>query len=186
MTERKQIRVVVDAGHGGRYPNGDPGAVNGSRREAVATLAIAKKVGAKLKAKGVSVMYTRTKDTAVSLKERCAISNTWKADAFVSIHLNAAANKDASGIETWRYPVAGVTKALSDNIQTRLIAATGAKDRGVKTTTTLYVLKHTAAPAALIECGFISNSAECRKLFSDDYQEKIATAIAEGIYKALA
>ena len=183
MTPKK---VVIDAGHGGRYPNGDPGAVNGSRREAVATLAIARKVGDKLKAKGVSVMYTRTKDTAVSLKERCAISNTWKADAFVSIHLNAAENKDAHGIETWRYPVGGVTKNLADGIQTRLIAATGAKDRGVKTTTTLYVLRHTVAPAALIEVGFISNNAECRKLFTEEYQEKIATAIADGIYKALA
>lgn len=175
-------KVVIDAGHG----KPDPGAVNGSKHEAVATLAIAKKVGAKLTAKGVGVLYTRTKNEAVSLKERCAISNTWGADAFVSIHLNAAANKDASGIETWRYPVAGATKKLADGIQTRLIAATGAKDRGVKTTTTLYVLKHTAAPAALIECGFISNNAECRKLFTEEYQEKIATAIADGIYKALA
>lgn len=175
-------KVVIDAGHG----KPDPGAVNGSKHEAVATLAIAKKVGAKLTAKGVGVLYTRTKNEAVSLKERCAISNTWGADAFVSIHLNAAANKDASGIETWRYPVAGTTKKLAGGIQTRLIAATGAKDRGVKTTTTLYVLKHTVAPAALIECGFISNSAECRKLFTEEYQEKIATAIADGIYKALA
>lgn len=175
-------KVVIDAGHG----KPDPGAVNGSKHEAVATLAIAKKVGAKLTAKGVGVLYTRTKNEAVSLKERCAISNTWGADAFVSIHLNAAANEDASGIETWRYPVAGTTKKLADGIQTRLIAATGAKDRGVKTTTTLYVLKHTAAPAALIECGFISNNAESRKLFTEEYQEKIATAIADGIHKALA
>lgn len=180
------VKVVIDPGHGGKYPNGDPGAVNGKKHESVAALAIAKKVGAKLKAKGVSVLYTRTTDTAVSLKERCAISNTWKADAFISIHLNAAGNKDASGIETWRYPVGGVTKELADGIQTRLIAATGAKDRGVKTTTTLFVLKHTAAPAALIECGFISNNAEAKKLFTDAYQEKIATAIAEGVYKALA
>lgn len=179
-------KVVIDAGHGGKYPASDPGAVNGSKHEAVATLAIAKKVGAKLKAKGVSVLYTRTKNEAVSLKERCATSNTWGADAFVSIHLNSAANKDASGIETWHYPVAGTTKKLADDIQTQLIAATGAKDRGAKTTTTLYVLKHTKAPAALVECGFISNSAECKKLFNDAYQDKIATAIADGIRKALA
>lgn len=176
-------KVVIDAGHG----KPDPGAVNGSKHEADATLAIAKKVGAKLKAKGVSVLYTRTKNEAVSLKERCAISNTWGADVFVSLHLNASTNASASGIETWRYPNVGArTKALANNVQSELVAALGWKDRGVKTSSTLYVLRKTSASAILVECGFISNDAECKKLFNDAYQTKIADAIARGILKALA
>ena len=178
--------IVIDAGHGGKYPNGDPGAVNGSKYEKTANLAIAKKVGAKLKAKGYNVKYTRTKDVYFSLEERCRMSNNWDADIFVSIHLNAAANKDASGIETWRYSNVGTqTKKLADNVQTELIAALGWKNRGVKTTTNLYVLKHTKASACLIEAGFISNDAECKKLFNSTYQEKLANAIVKGIEKTL-
>lgn len=175
-------RICIDAGHGGT----DPGAVNGKYHESNATLAIAKKVGAKLTAKGCVVKYTRTKDKAVSLAQRCKVSNEFKADAFVSIHLNAATNKDASGIETWRYTKVGSkTKKLAENVQTELISALGWKDRGVKTSSAFYVLKHTAASAILIEAGFISNDKECKKLFSNSYQNKIATAIANGVMNTL-
>lgn len=175
--------VCIDAGHGGK----DSGAVNGTKHESVAALAIAKKVGAKLKEKGLNVKYTRSKDIYFTLAERCRMSNNWDADVFVSIHLNAAENKAAHGIETWRYKNVGeTTKSLANNVQTELIAATGWRNRGVKETTTFYVLKHTKAPAVLIECGFISNNDESKKLFSEKYQNKIAEAIADGVYKTFA
>lgn len=175
-------KIVVDAGHGGK----DPGAVNGTKYEKTANLAIAKKVGAKLQAKGYKVKYTRTGDKELTLKERCQISNKYDADFFISIHCNAAASKEASGIETWRYTTVGaLTKELADNVQTELISATGWKDRGVKKSSTLYVLKKTIASAILVECGFISNDAECKKLFNSTYQNKIANAIVKGIEKTL-
>lgn len=173
--------IVLDPGHGN-----DPGAVNGKYHEADANLAIAKKVGAKLKAKGYNVKYTRTKDVHFSLEERCRMSNNWGADIFVSIHCNAATNKEASGIETWRYSSVGrMTKNLAENVQTKLISATGWKNRGVKQSSTLYVLKKTIASAVLVECGFISNDAECKKLFSETWQNKIANGIVRGIEKTL-
>lgn len=175
-------RICIDAGHGGL----DPGAINGAWHESEATLAIAKKVGAKLAAKGCKIKYTRTADKKLRLDERCTISNKFKADAFISIHLNAAANKGATGIETWRYESVGSrTLKLANNVQTELIAATGAKNRGVKTTSSFYVLKHTVASAILVECGFISNDEERKKLFDESYQNKLATAIANGVLRAL-
>ena len=175
-------KICIDPGHGGS----DPGAVNGTKYEKTANLAIAKKVGAKLQAKGYKVKYTRSTDKYVSLADRCKISNKYDADIFVSIHLNSVANKDASGIETWRYTtVGGLTKNLAENVQTELISATGWKDRGVKKSSTLYVLKKTIASAVLVECGFISNDAECQKLFSDKWQNKIANGIVKGIEKTL-
>lgn len=177
------IKICLDAGHGGT----DPGAVNGVLHEADAALEIAKKVGSVLEARGASVKYTRTADNAVSLAERCKISNAFGADAFISIHLNSAENKNAAGIETWRYNNVGArTKALAENVQTELIGATGAKNRGVKTISSLYVLKNTTASAVLVECGFISNDAEAKKLFTAKYQDKIAAAIVNGIYKSMA
>lgn len=170
--------ICIDPGHGGK----DPGAVNGSKHESVATLDIARKVGAVLESKGYEVVYTRTKDKYLTLSERCAISNNKGVNAFVSIHLNASTNRNAHGIETWHYyKVGDRTKELANNIQNALIKSTSATNRGVKTSETLYVLKHTIAPAVLVECGFISNHEESELLFDDDYQNKIANAIVTGI-----
>lgn len=178
----KLVRVCVDAGHGGS----DPGAVNGERYEKKAALAIAKKVGTKLTEKGYLVRFTRNSDKALSLAERCQTSNNFDADLFVSIHLNSATNKSATGVETLRYPKVGTrTKNLAKNVQTELIAALGWKDRGVKERSDLYVLKHTVASAVLVECGFLSNDAESEKLFDSKWQEKIASAIVKGVYKTV-
>lgn len=173
--------ICLDAGHGG-----EPGAINGSKYESVATLDIAFKVGAELENKGYEVVYTRTNDKHITLGERCAISNNKGANAFISIHLNSATNRDAHGIETWcYYKVSDKTKELANNIQSNLIKSTNAKNRGVKTTETFYVLKHTIVPAVLIECGFISNHEESELLFDNDYQKKIANAIVTGIENTL-
>ena len=179
-------KIVLDAGHEGGSAGFDPGAVNGKYKEAVANLAIAKKVGAKLQAKGYKVKYTRTGDKELTLKERCQISNKYDADLFISIHLNSSSNSSANGCETLRYPKVGaLTKELANNIQTELVGATGFRNRGVKERGDLYVLKHTIASAVIVECCFISNSAECKKAFNNSWQEKIANAIVKGVMKTL-
>ncbi len=55
----------------------------------------------------------------------------------------------------------------------------------MKTSETLYVLKHTIAPAVLVECGFISNNNEAELLFNEYYQDKIAHAIVLGLEETL-
>lgn len=175
-------RIVIDAGHGGK----DPGAVNGKLYEKTAVLAIAKKVRKKLTDEGYSVKMTRSGDVFVSLANRCSTSNNWNADLFISIHLNSAANKEASGVEVWRYETVGTrTKKLAENVQGEIVSALGWKDRGVKTTKTLYVLKRTNASAVLIECGFLSNDKEGKNLFKAAYQEKIANAVFRAVEKTL-
>lgn len=170
--------ICIDAGHGG----GDSGAVNGNRYEKDATLCIALELGLLLMRGGYEVIFTHAEDCYRTLSERCKVSNDVGADAFISIHLNAAASKTASGIETWRFNNCGaITKKLASSIQTKLVADTKAKNRGVKVTKDFYVLKHTKAPAVLVECGFISNDEDCVNLFKADYQKKIATAIYKGI-----
>ena len=94
----KTRRVVVDAGHGGK----DTGAI-GPRgvREKDLTLAIARRVGARLKSLGFEVVMTRKGDAFVSLDERTRIANEAHADLFVSIHCNAARRRKLEGVETW-------------------------------------------------------------------------------------
>lgn len=94
----KVRRVVIDPGHGGN----DPGAI-GRRgtHEATITLAIAKKLRRHLENLGLEVLFTREKDTTVSLEERTAFANERRADLFISIHCNAAENRKLRGVETY-------------------------------------------------------------------------------------
>jgi N-acetylmuramoyl-L-alanine amidase len=91
--------IVIDPGHGGK----EVGAVgpNGLLEKDV-TLAVARKLAASLAAKtGARVVLTREDDSIVSLDQRTAIANQYKADLFLSVHMNAAVVKDAQGSETY-------------------------------------------------------------------------------------
>jgi len=92
-------KIVIDPGHGGK----DHGAsCSKHRREKDINLAIAKKLGKKLRREmGVKIVYTRTKDVFVSLKRRVEIANASGADLFISIHANANENKKVKGVETY-------------------------------------------------------------------------------------
>jgi N-acetylmuramoyl-L-alanine amidase len=83
--------VVVDAGHGGP-DNGMTGPIGGGSAvvEKSVTLAVAKRLGKELQARGVDVVYTRTTDTLIALSDRGRIANKAEADLFLSIHVNAA------------------------------------------------------------------------------------------------
>lgn len=173
--------IIVDAGHGGS----DPGAVNGGLYEKAATLAVSKMLREELQTRGFDVKMTRDVDKDLSLAERCRIANATNAALFVSIHCNSAASREAIGIETYHATTCSETaKLCAANVQTSLIADTGARDRGVKSAA-YYVLKNTKAPAILVEVGFISNQEEKLKLFKSSYQRNLALAIADGVLDTL-
>ena len=92
-------RIVVDAGHGGK----DPGAIGPSGvREKDITLSLARKLAERLREMlGCEVFLTRDRDIFLPLEERTAIANKIGADLFISVHANAATNRQAYGIETY-------------------------------------------------------------------------------------
>lgn len=95
----KRIRIVIDAGHGGK----DPGArgYNGSK-EKDGALDISRRLASKLEDRlGFDVLMTRQSDKFVSLEHRKDMANRANADLFVSVHLNASKNKRLNGIETY-------------------------------------------------------------------------------------
>lgn len=94
--------IMIDAGHGGK----DPGATGNGLREANITLDLAKKLGAELKKKGFTVLYTRDSNQFVALEKRTSLANNKKADVFVSIHVNASTTKSLHGLETYYLDVA--------------------------------------------------------------------------------
>ena len=92
-------RIVLDPGHGGK----DPGAigVKGATEKEI-VLSVAKKLAKKLKAEmGIEVVLTRRDDSFIPLEDRTAIANAEDADLFISLHVNAAQNAAARGIETY-------------------------------------------------------------------------------------
>lgn len=90
--------IVIDAGHGGK----DPGTSAYGLKEKDLTLAIAKKLGGYLQQElGVRVVYTRADDRFIDLEERGRIANESGGKLFVSIHVNSARNRNASGTETY-------------------------------------------------------------------------------------
>jgi N-acetylmuramoyl-L-alanine amidase len=196
---RRSVRtIVLDPGHGGD----DSGAVgHRSLYEKKAVLDIAKRARSKLAAKGLKVRLTRDRDYYVTLGGRASKAERWGADVFVSIHLNAAANRDVSGIETYVCTGPGFASTVSNRAEDRaypgnvhdganmllgyhvhraLLGGTRAVDRGVRRAR-FDVLANAPCPAVLVECGFVSNPAEANKIIEADYRERLATAIAEGI-----
>ena len=148
------MKICIDPGHGGY----DPGAVNHNVgvTEKALSLKIAALLGGELASRGYDVFFTRELDTFIPLGFRTKIANNEKADLFISIHLNAAADPAAQGIETWYYEGSRESERLAAIVQRELKDQFLAKNRGIKSTRGFYVLKHTAMPAILVETGFMT------------------------------
>jgi N-acetylmuramoyl-L-alanine amidase len=93
------VKIVLDAGHGGKDP-GASGVAGVAEKDIV--LAIARRLRDRLRRElGYQVVMTRDRDVFIALEERTAIANAARADLFISIHANASPNEAAAGIETY-------------------------------------------------------------------------------------
>ena len=166
--------ILFDYGHGGR----DPGATYKGRHEADDVLSIGQAIAKRLRAAGVVIDETRTTNTTLSLEQRVKMELKKTYDFFISIHRNAFKPEEGAGAEVYVYRSYNTkSKPLATKIQKALVGV-GFRDRGVKEAN-FYVLKHTKAPALLLEIGFIDNSADNR-LFDSKFE-----AIVDGITKAI-
>ncbi len=197
----KVRRIVIDAGHGGR----DPGAeVRALPAEKTLALDVARRVARALQAQGYEVAMTRTDDRFIDLEERAERANRARADLFVSIHFNSAKATEVEGIETyaltptWQPSTSRAKLDASDreavpgnrndawnvlaaySILGGALEATDAQDRGVRRARFI-VLRGLECPGVLVECGFVSNSGEARKIADAGYRERLAQGIARGI-----
>ena len=187
--------IVIDPGHGGN----DDGAKGHGLVEKDLTLDVAMRTEALLKQFGFRTVLTRTDDSYVALPERAAIANRIDNAVFVSIHFNHAYG--GTGIETfyatkkiapesaWTWvgffnkpaPISEDNgESLAGFIQASMVMRTEANNRGIRGRP-LYVVRHTRCPAALVECGFISNAFESRLIANTDYRDRLAKALAEGV-----
>ena len=168
------IKVFIDAGHG----DTDPGAVGNGLKEKDIVLSIATKLGALLNGRGISIKYSRTTDTYLSLEERARLANAWGADLFVSIHANSATSS-VRGTECYTHPTANTaTKTLSGNVSRAIANKFGISNRGHKEAN-FAVLRLSNMPSILVETAFISNSSDANLLNTRqaDFSVTIANSI---------
>jgi N-acetylmuramoyl-L-alanine amidase len=179
-SERRAGRtIMVDAGHGGSDP-GAEGVIPGVW-EAPLNLSISRMLTAELKSLGYAVLETRTSDRFVSLGQRADLANYSLPFIFVSVHSNSIDFKpEMSGIMTFHHPYSVDGPELAADIQYEVLRSTGAVDKGVRQAD-FFVLRETIVPSVLVECGFLTNYAECEKLTDPSYQLAVARGIARGI-----
>ncbi|MCP3031455.1 N-acetylmuramoyl-L-alanine amidase [Halobacillus sp. A1] len=173
--------IALDPGHGGN----DPGASANGLVEKEVVLDVGEIAEEYLEDAGLDVFMTRTRDIYHTLDNRVKLATSNKADAFVSIHANAAASESAKGVETF-YSSAGLSNRaysslkLSQFINERLVKEMDMTNRGVKEAG-YRVIKATSLPSALTEIGFLTNKGDADKLKQTQYREAAARAISLGV-----
>jgi N-acetylmuramoyl-L-alanine amidase len=167
--------VVIDAGHGGY----DRGGIPGQRvSEKEMTLDVAQRLKKVLTANGYRVVMTRDSDVFVPLGTRVAIANSYSNAIFVSIHFNSAKRSGAGGIETYFYSRDSLP--LASAIHYFVAGGAPSSNRNVRRRG-YYVLRKTAIPAVLVECGFLTNPTEAAYAQTASYRQKLAEEIATGV-----
>lgn len=192
--EEEKWCVVIDAGHGGD----DPGKVgiNGVNEKDV-NLQIAKLVKMFLEASDVEVIMTRESDAGLydadasnkkvqDMKRRIAMIGESAPTLTVSIHQNSYPEEYVHGAQVFYYTGSSQGKLLAESIQEQLIERADPENkRQIKSNDSYYLLKKTDVPIVIVECGFLSNSAEAEKLCTPEYQQRVAWAIHMGILQYL-
>ena len=185
--------IIIDAGHGGR----DPGKVGTLETlEKDMNLKIALYLKELLENQDLNVIMTRNEDKDLSktsdnfkvsdMKERVALIQKSNADLVVSIHQNSYTDPQVYGAQCFYYSNSEEGKTLASILQQQIINSTSQiKIREIKSNNDYYLLKHSPLPTVIVECGFLSNSAEEQLLLTEEYQRKMAWAIHLGILQYL-
>lgn len=189
--------IVIDAGHG--TPDGGAVSDSGTPEKDI-NLDVANRLCALLEKTGAYVIMTRLDDNAVTddlnakirdikrsdLKNRRDIRDNSDADLFVSIHMNKFERPQYYGAQVFYAKTPSESKRLADSIQGELIElADPSNTRASKEADGIFILENSDIPAVLVECGFLSNPEEARKLETDKYRDTLAWAVYCGIVKYL-
>ena len=186
--------VVIDAGHGGS-DSGKVG-IDGTLEKDI-NLSISKKLEKLLLAADIKVIMTRTEDMELcdnsiptkkrqDMINRTAIMNQVDADCIISIHQNSYTEESIDGAQVFYYTESDKGHTLASLIQNAMVHDVDPSNHRIeKSNDSYYLLKNVSKPVVIVECGFLSNRAESRKLVDGTYQQKLAWAIHIGILQYL-
>lgn len=185
--------VVLDPGHGGN----DPGKVGAnSVKEKDVNLQIAMKTKKLLENEGVRVIMTRDKDQDLAgdsdhnrkiqdMKARVKLINDAMPALTVSIHQNSYQDPAVKGAQVFYYSHSKEAERAAEILKQALLTVEESGTREKKAADSYYLLKKTEVPVVIVECGFLSNPEEAKRLTDSAYQKELAKAVAKGILTCL-
>ena len=187
--------IVLDAGHGGFDP-GVSGASGVSEREL--NLILAKKLETLLAEEGYHVVQTRpteaglydedqTHKKAQDMQRRCAVIEAAQPLATISIHQNSYPDDSSvAGPQVFYYAQSKEGEHLAACIQNCMNEQLAVeRPKSHKGNESYYILKRSAGTAVIVECGFLTNPEEEKKLQNEAYQDEVVCAIRDGILQYL-
>lgn len=188
----EKFTVVIDAGHGG-IDGGVSGITTGVK-ESELNLDIARKLKEKFDKSGAKTVMTRKTEAGLygiyskgfkrrDMLKRKQITLNAKADAFVSIHLNYYSSPSRRGAQIFYKTDSERSRTLANIVQTELNSTEETKRDYTALAGDYYVLNEADCAAILCECGFLSNAEDEKLLLTDEYRDKIAEKIFNGIEK---
>ena len=192
--EMKKNVIVLDPGHGGS----DPGmiGIDGLEEKGI-NLSVSLLLKEKLEEKGYTVVLTRETDKglydesaqnkkAQDMQRRIALIDETAPVLTVSIHQNSYHDPAVKGPQVFYYETSGKGKELAADLQESLNTLPEVeRPREIKGNTTYYLLKRSKGILVIAECGFLTNPQEAELLQKEEYQKKVADALADGIEKYL-
>lgn len=193
--EKTAPTIVIDAGHGGE----DGGAGDNGLLEKDVNLSIALKLRDMLVSSGCRVVMTRDQDISLGsgdtvrerkvddIKKRTEIINSDKNSILVSIHQNKFPQSKYYGTQIFCSANDARSARLGECIRQSVTGLLQKENkRELKTDDgSVYILKKAEVPAVIVECGFLSNPEEAKKLSDDDYRSQMSFAIMCGVLEYL-
>lgn len=209
LRELDQYLIVIDAGHQskGNYEKEPVGPGSTEMKIKVAagttgvstgipeyklTLAVSLKLRDILEARGYKVVMIRSHhEVNISNAERAEVANKLYADAFIRVHANGSENSSVNGIMTlcqtkdnpYNADIYEECKELATLVLDEMVSATGANKQFVWEVDTMSGINWCQVPVTIVEMGYMSNPEEDERMALDEYQQKLAEGIANGIDK---
>lgn len=187
--KNQNYTVVIDAGHGGP----DPGSIGYKTKvlEADLNLKMSLLLKQKLENAGIAVVMTRETDEALAtgrgkafkkkdMELRKAIINKVRPNMVISLHQNSYVNHTLRGAQVFYDKTSDISKQIAETIQKEFIESLDFSNKTVSPGN-YYMLRCTASPSVIVECGFLSHPEEEKLLQDEAYQEKIVNAICKGV-----